>query len=82
MNSKGLPWIIAAVLLLGAMMLLRPSVASPSTMLEDGSSAISSFIPDSNDKTDGHVIVTYNGKVFLVRKFGSTLTVKSWAHLQ
>lgn len=81
MNSKGLPWIIASVLLLGALLLLRPSVASPTMRLEEGPSAISSFIPDSNDKTDGHVIVTYNGKVYLVRKFGSTLTVKNWAHL-
>jgi len=81
MNSKGLPWIIASVLLLGALLLLRPSVASPTMRLEEGPSAISGFIPDSNDKTDGHVIVTYNGKVYLVRKFGSTLTVKNWAHL-
>ncbi len=81
MKQKGLPWIIASVLLMGALLLLRPSVASPSSPLQDGQASISEFIPDSNDKTDGHVIVTAKGKVYLIRKFGSSIKVASFEHL-
>lgn len=75
MNSKGLPWIIGSVMLLGALLLFRPSVASPASLVQDGSASMSNFIPENTNKTDGHVIVAHNGKVYLVRKFDSTLTV-------
>jgi hypothetical protein len=82
MNQKSSPWLVALVLVLGAMVLLRPSEAAPKTVRESDQAlktSVSQFIP--ND-ADGYVVVTSGTNAFLLRKFGSSLTQVSKVELK
>jgi hypothetical protein len=82
MDQKHSPWLIALVVVLGAMVLIRPGEAAPKTVRESVQSAESSvgdFIP--ND-ADGFVVVTDGKNAFLLRKFGSSLTQVSKVELK
>lgn len=77
MNQKSSPWLVALVVVLGAMVLLRPSEAAPKNVRESEQateSSVGDFIPDDRD---GYIVVTNGKSAFLLRKFGSTLTQMS-----
>ncbi len=82
MDQKHSPWLIALVVVLGAMVLIRPGEASPKTVREADQAletSVSQFIP--ND-ADGYVVVTSGTNAFLLRKFGSSLTQVSKVELK
>lgn len=82
MNQKSSPWLVALVVVLGAMVLLRTSEAAPKNLREfeqAPEASVSQFIP--ND-ADGYVVVTNGKSAYLLRKFGSSLTEVSKVDLK
>lgn len=82
MDQKHSPWLIALVVVLTAMLLIRPGEAAPKEApepIQSQESSVGAFIPDN---TDGYVVVTSGRNAFLLRKFGSSLTQVSKVELR
>lgn len=82
MENKQSPWLIALVVVLGAMLLVRPGEAAPKStpeLAQPQESSVGAFIPDN---ADGYVVVTSGKNAFLLRKFGSSLTQVSKVELR